>query len=79
MVYAFDTLSYSKALEKAGVSREHAEAHANATREFIMTELVTKADLNQAVERITLTLTIRLGGLLVAGIGALAVLSRLGV
>jgi len=54
-----------------------AKAHAEAPREFIMAELVTKADLREAMERQTLMLTVRLGALLVAGVGVLAVISRL--
>uniref|UniRef100_Q07N48 DUF1640 domain-containing protein n=1 Tax=Rhodopseudomonas palustris (strain BisA53) TaxID=316055 RepID=Q07N48_RHOP5 len=45
MAFAFDTLGYAKRLRSAGVSNEQAEAHAEAAREFIMAELVTKADL----------------------------------
>ena len=49
MAYAFDTLSYAKRLRDAGISQGQAEAHAEAAREFVMGELVTKADL-QAVK-----------------------------
>jgi len=45
VAFAFDTLGYAKRLRSAGVSNEQAEAHAEAAREFIMAELVTKADL----------------------------------
>ena len=45
MAYAFDTLGYAKRLRSAGVQNEQAEAHAEAAREFIMVELVTKLDL----------------------------------
>ena len=45
MAYAFDTSSYAKRLRNAGISQEQAEAHAEAAREFVMGELVTKADL----------------------------------
>lgn len=45
MVYAFDTLGYAKRLRDAGISQGQAEAHAEAAREFVMGELVTKADL----------------------------------
>ena len=45
MAYAFDTLGYAKRLRDAGVANPQAEAHAEAAREFIMTELVTKQDL----------------------------------
>ena len=91
MAYAFDTLGYAKRLREAGVANDHAEAHAEAAREFIMTELVTKgdllavrtdllavrADLQNAMDTMALRLTVRLGGIMVAGVGALALLQRL--
>jgi hypothetical protein len=46
MAYAFDTLGYAKRLRDAGLPAQEAEAHAEAAREFIMTELVTKYDLD---------------------------------
>jgi hypothetical protein len=36
-----------------------------------MTELVTKQDLQTAIETLTLRLTVRLGGIVAAGIGVL--------
>jgi hypothetical protein len=45
MAYAFDTLGYAKRLRDAGISQGQAEAHAEAAREFVMGELVTKNDL----------------------------------
>ena len=72
MAFAFDTLGYAKRLRGAGVSNEQAEAHAEAAREFIMAELVTKTDLNSAMEALTLRLTVRLGGIVAAGFGVLA-------
>ena len=45
MVFAFDTLSYARRLQEAGVPTQEAEAHADAARQFIMAELVTKADM----------------------------------
>jgi hypothetical protein len=116
VAHAFDTLGYAKRLRDAGVPNPQAEAHAEAAREFIMTELVNKQDLlatkldlqtefgtlrtevgtlrtelrtevntlraviNALEARIdtqTLRLTVRLGGMIVAGIGALALLQRL--
>lgn len=77
MAIAFDTLGYAKRLREAGYTQKQAEAHAEAARDFIMAELVTKSDLASALEAQTLRLTVRLGGLLVMGIGALAVLIRL--
>ena len=46
MPYVFDTLGYAKRLRDAGIGSEEAEAHAEAARDFIMTELVTKQDLD---------------------------------
>ena len=77
MAYAFDTLGYAKRLREAGVANDHAEAHAEAAREFVMAELVTKTDLQAAIDTQTLRLTVRLGGLMAAGIAALALLQRL--
>ena len=45
MVYAFDSLGYAKRLRDRGIPQEQAEAHAEAARDFIMAELVTKPDL----------------------------------
>jgi hypothetical protein len=48
MVYAMDTLGYAKRLRDAGVPQQQAEAHAEAARDFVMGELVTKTDLQSA-------------------------------
>jgi len=72
VAFAFDTLGYAKRLRGAGVPNEQAEAHAEAAREFIMSELVTKTDLQAAMETQTLRLTVRLGGIVAAGFGVLA-------
>jgi hypothetical protein len=71
LVFAFDTLGYAKYLRSPGVSQDHAEAHAEAARQFIMAELVTKTDLNDALERWSLKISVRLGIMLAAGIAAL--------
>ena len=91
VAYAFDTLGYAKRLRDAGVPNPQAEAHAEAAREFIMTELVTKQDLQvqlqtaidplrvaitaleARIDTQTLRLTVRLGGIVAAGTGILAV------
>ena len=77
MAFAFDTLGYSQHLQKAGISRSQADAHAEAARNFIMAELVTKADLNLALDNVKSALTIRLGSIVAAGIAALALLQHL--
>jgi hypothetical protein len=73
VVYAFDTLGYAKRLRDGGVPNPQAEAHAEAARDFIVIELVTKQDLQAAIETLTLRLTVRLGGIVAAGVGVLAV------
>jgi len=84
MAWAFDTLGYAKRLREAGVPNPQAEGHAEAAREFIMTELVTKQDFQTAISSLearmearidtqTLRLTVRLGGIVGAGMGILAV------
>lgn len=50
MAFAFDTLGYAKRLQEAGVPVGQAEAHATAARDFIMAELVTKADLKATID-----------------------------
>jgi hypothetical protein len=87
VAFAFDTLGYSKRLRQGGVIEHHAEAHAEAARDFIMTELVTKSDLIEVksdlrelratVEKLSLQLTVRLGGIVAIGIGVLAALQRI--
>jgi hypothetical protein len=102
MAWAFDTLGYAKRLRDAGVPGPQAEGHAEAAREFIMTELVTKHDLlavrqdlqetevrlkeamnalearlEARIDTQTLRLTVRLGGIVAAGIGILALIERL--
>jgi hypothetical protein len=72
VVYAFDTLGYAKRLREGGVPNPQAEAHAEAAREFIMIELVTKQDLQAAIETLTLRLTVRVGGIVAAGFGVVA-------
>jgi hypothetical protein len=77
MVYALDTLGYAKHLHDRGVPRDQAEAHAEAARDFLMAELVTKIDLEAALDRITLRMTVRFGVMLVAGLGALGAVLKL--
>lgn len=77
MAYAFDTLGYAKRLRNAGISQEQAEAHAEAAREFVMGELVTRSDLQAAMDTLSLRLTLRLGVMLAAGLATLAAIIKL--
>jgi hypothetical protein len=49
---SIDTLAYSKTLEGAGLDRKSAEAHAEALTQHILPDLVTKVDLDQAVQKL---------------------------
>jgi hypothetical protein len=42
-----DTLEYVKKLQAAGVDRQQAEAHAEAIRDTLATQLATKADIDR--------------------------------
>lgn len=87
----FDTLAYTKKLREAGVPERQAEVQAEALAEVIDSSLATKQDIkdirndisnlekkvDNLEERLTNKLTIRLGGIVVAGIGVLSVLMHL--
>jgi len=77
VAYAFDTLGYAKRLRDAGVPVDQAEAHAEAARDFVMAELVTKSDLEAAMDRLSLRLTVRLGGMMALAVAALAAIVKL--
>ena len=86
-----DTLTFARRLRDSGVPSEQAEAHAMAVHDYVQ-DFVTKDDLVHAVDtlkgeidkvrgemdRLAQRITIRLGGLIVVGIGALAALIKLG-
>jgi hypothetical protein len=63
VVFAFDTLGFSKRLREGGVPQEQAEAHAEAARDFVMAELVTKTDLQAALLSLETRLEAKIGGL----------------
>jgi hypothetical protein len=84
MVYTFDSLGYAKRLRERGLPQDLAEAHAEAARDFIMAELVTKSDLLATEQRLQtemdtlgLRLTIRLGAMIVVATGTLATVMKL--
>jgi len=77
LVFPFDTLSFARHLRDHDVPQAQAEAHAEAARQFIMAELVTKQDLTLALETQTLRLTVRLGAMLFLAVGALAAILKL--
>ena len=73
----FDTLAYAKKLKAAGFTEEQAETQAEALSEIIEERLATKQDLNELELRLKHDLTLRLGGMLVAGIAIVATLVKL--
>jgi hypothetical protein len=46
--FSFDTLGHAKRLRDAGIAMSEAEAHAEAARDFVMAELVTKTNIEVA-------------------------------
>ncbi len=71
---AFDTLGYARFLRDGGISREQAETHAEAARQFIMADLATKDDIRTAVELVTLRVSVRVGVMLAAGLSLMTAL-----
>lgn len=70
VVYAFDHWAIPNGCGMA-VFRTLRPRHAEAARDFIMIELVTKQDLQTAIDTQTLRLTVRLGGIVAAGVAVL--------
>jgi hypothetical protein len=85
MAYAFDSLGYARRLRDAGIPQAQAEAHADAARDFVMAELVTKNDLqtlsahfDAKLDNLSLRMTVRLGVVLAAAVAILSALIKLG-
>lgn len=76
MAVVFDSLEFADRLEAAGVPRDQAKAHANAARDFIMRDLVTKEDLRLALDASDLRMTVRLGVMMAAVAGLLVAALR---
>ncbi len=75
----FDTLGYDRFLREGGVPQEQAETHAEAARQFIMSDIATKDDLkatkdelSTALEMQALRITVRVGVMLAAAVSLLA-------
>ena len=69
----FDKLLYLETLKAAGVSENEARAHAHALNEALRDSVATKSDLRE----MELRLTVKLGGMLAAGIAITATLIKL--
>jgi len=81
---AFDTLAYAKKMKAVGFTEQQAEAQAEALAEIVENRLATKQDIEglkrdikELEIRLRHDLTIRLGGMLVAGIAIVATLVKL--
>ena len=77
---AYDTLESAKRLKAAGADDVLAEAVAveiKLARQDLIETLATKEDLKQLELRLKYDLTLRLGGMLAAGIGIVAALVKL--
>lgn len=74
---AFDTLDYARRLKGAGFSDQQAETLAEATRDLIADEMVTKSFLQSELEKLSMRLTIRMGTIAVVVVGALAAIIKL--
>ncbi len=76
---AFDTLAYAKKLQKVGVPAEQAEVQAETLADVLESNMATKrdiADFSRDLKEMDVRITIRLSGLMMVGIGALAVLIK---
>ena len=83
----FDTLLFARKLEVAGVQKPVAEAHSellSETLEEFSEDLATQKDLKileknlrNEIEKMSLNLTIRVGGMFVVAIGILATLIKI--
>lgn len=62
----FDALAYFEKLKSAGVPEEQARIQANAMRQIVDEQLVSKAYLDLRLKELEYKLTIRLGGIVVA-------------
>ena len=73
----FDTLEAARNLKAAGLAEPHAEAIVTTMSRAVSENMVTKADLKAELSSLEQRITIRLGGLIVAGVGFLAALIKL--
>lgn len=80
MSVTVDTLGFVKHLRAAGIPDQQAEAHAEAVRDYIMTEIATKADIARLEAKIDSqpnAITLRIGSIMVVGLGVLFALLKL--
>ncbi len=74
---AFDTLEFARRLKGAGFSDQQAEVLAEATRDLVADEMVTKSFLQSEMEKLSMRLTIRMGTIAAVSVAALAAIIKL--
>ena len=74
---AFDTLSYTRRLKASGFSDQQVETLADATKELVTDQMVTKAFLESELDKFSMRLTIRMGTIAALCVGALAEIIKL--
>jgi len=81
---AFDTHAYVKKLKAVGFTEQQAEVHAETFTEIIENRIATRHDLKELemilkrdIKELEMRLTIRLGGIVAAGIAVVATLVKL--
>ncbi len=76
-VITFNTLAYAKKLIAAGVSEKQAEVQAETLAEVLNEQTVTRQYLDLRLSEMEMRLTLRLGGMMIAGIAIVAALVKL--
>jgi hypothetical protein len=71
MSVPFDSLDYTIGAENIGIKREHAEYQARALAKLFNEQLVTKSFLIHELMNLENRLVIKLGSLMIAGMGLL--------
>lgn len=69
----FDTLRYAKKMQGLGFTQQQAEGQAEALAEIVDEKLATKRDLKELEQR----MTIKLGSIMLGGLGLLVILMKL--
>ena len=75
----FNTLTFSKILEDAGVPRAQAEAHVQVLAEIVQSDLATKQDLKRDLKELEYRLVVKLSaimGIMFTALGAMTAIFK---